>query len=209
MVGRDRKWRIMAPKTSALSSKMPMPPGDMGSQATGSRVVARRGAARQPVASPAVMLNSKPRSVLLPEIVAEAIWAIDAITAAIPIARSSRAPDLCRPAAVKRLYRKMAKSTVPHNPTLDSNAAIKLEARTVPSPAPKVAVSTNEIKRQSVPGGAFFARLRLEFVCEGSAHEVRHRIPRIRYQHECNDRAGNHEQCDDQESQHRGSWPGR
>ena len=43
MIGRDRKWRIMALKPSAFSSKMPMPPGDMGSQATEPRVAVRRG----------------------------------------------------------------------------------------------------------------------------------------------------------------------
>ena len=110
---------------------------------------ARRGAilvaARQPAARPAVVLNSKPRSVPLPDIAAEATCAMDAITAAFPIARISRSPDICRPEALTRLYRKAAKRRVPVNPTLESNAAMKLEARTVPSPAPKVAVSTNAI----------------------------------------------------------------
>jgi hypothetical protein len=110
---------------------------------------ARRGeilvAARQPAARPAVVLNSKPRSVPLPDIAAEATCAMDAITAAFPIARISRSPDMRRPEALTRLYRKAAKRRVPVNPTLESNAAMKLDARTVPSPAPKVAVSTNAI----------------------------------------------------------------
>ncbi|MGO7163044.1 hypothetical protein ACCS78_27635, partial [Rhizobium johnstonii] len=79
------------------------------------------------------------------DIAAEATCAMDAITAAFPIACVSRSPDMCRPEALARLYRKAAKRRVPVNPTLESNAAIKLEARTVPSPAPKVAVSTNAI----------------------------------------------------------------
>ena len=69
--------------------------------------------ARQPAARPAVVLNSKPRSVPLPDIDAEATWAIDAIIAAFPIACVFRSPDVCRPDALTRLYRKVAKSGPP------------------------------------------------------------------------------------------------